>query len=398
MSRRNYDGLNTTLVQQLKNKIEELKQEKERFSELFEQSNDAIFLHDFNGKIFGVNKKTEDLTKYPEKELLKMKIQQLSLKSDQEKVKANFRELFKKGELIFETKIMAKNKEIKDAEISAKIVKQKNISFIQGIARDITERKKAEELLRKEKDKAQNYLNITGVMILVINADRKVALVNKKGCEILGYKEEEIIGKDWFDNFIPKRLRKQIKNVFKKLMMGKVKSVEYYKNPILTKKGERTILWHNILLKNEEGKIIGTLSSAEDITDKRKAEQQIKEISELNKEIIEKLPIGVYTVNKKGIIDYVNPAMARISGVNRNKFLQVRPFKLPTYREIGLAKKIKDIFESRPFSFGPVVYESYYAKKKTIRKFIGIPIKEEGNVVKALVVVEDLTKLRKSSK
>lgn len=77
---------------------------------------------------------------------------------------------------------------------------------------DITERKRIEEALRKERDKAQKYLDIAGVMIVVIDADQKVTLVNKKCSEILGYEDQKIIGKNWFDTFIPERIRNEIKS------------------------------------------------------------------------------------------------------------------------------------------------------------------------------------------
>ena len=56
-------------------------------------------------------------------------------------------------------------------------------------------RKRVEEALQEEKNRAQKYLSIAGVMFLALDADQKVVLINRKGCEILGYKEEEIIGK-----------------------------------------------------------------------------------------------------------------------------------------------------------------------------------------------------------
>ncbi len=64
---------------------------------------------------------------------------------------------------------------------------------------DITERKRIEEVLRQERDKAQEYFDVAGVMLVAIDANRKVSLINKRGCEILGYKEEEIVGQNWFE-------------------------------------------------------------------------------------------------------------------------------------------------------------------------------------------------------
>ncbi|MFC1613101.1 MEDS domain-containing protein [Patescibacteria group bacterium] len=158
------------------------------------------------------------------------------------------------------------------------------------IVTDITERKKAEEALGEEKERAQRYLNIAGAMILVIDADETITLINRQGCEILGYSEDEIIGKNWFDTFIAEPIREEIRGVFRKLMAGEVDPVEYYENPVITKSGEeRFIAWHNTVLKDEAGNIIGTLSSAEDITERKRVEEEKRKTEERYRDVIENI-------------------------------------------------------------------------------------------------------------
>ncbi|UCC95621.1 MAG: PAS domain S-box protein [Candidatus Omnitrophota bacterium] len=150
-----------------------------------------------------------------------------------------------------------------------------------GVVQDITERKKAEEALIKEKEKAEDYLRIAGVMFVAINDKGQVILINKKGCEILGYRQQEIIGKSWFDNFLPKRIKDEVKNVFQKICAGEIEYVEYYENPVLTKNGEeRIIAWHNAALWDDDGKIFGSLSSGEDVTEHKKAEEYSRRLRE----------------------------------------------------------------------------------------------------------------------
>jgi len=142
------------------------------------------------------------------------------------------------------------------------------------LQKEISERKKIQEELIKEKEKAQMYLDIAGVMLVVIDTDRKIAMVNKKGCEILGYEADEIIGKDWFNTCLPERYREQTINVFSKVIHGIVEPFEYYENPILTKNGEeRLIAWHNAMIKDKQGNITGSLSSGQDITENKKAQE-----------------------------------------------------------------------------------------------------------------------------
>ncbi|MBI5741174.1 MAG: PAS domain S-box protein [Nitrospirae bacterium] len=89
------------------------------------------------------------------------------------------------------------------------------------------------------------------MIIVVIGACQDVLLINRKGCEILGYETDEIIGRNWFDNFLPGRNINETKSVFGKLMSGEVGPVEYYENPVLTKGGdERIIAWHNTVFRD----------------------------------------------------------------------------------------------------------------------------------------------------
>ena len=72
----------------------------------------------------------------------------------------------------------------------------------------------------------QEYLNIANVIFIVIQKNHTVELINKKGCDILGYEKEEIIGKNWVDNFIPPEDRENIKKVFNQIIKGRLEEVE----------------------------------------------------------------------------------------------------------------------------------------------------------------------------
>jgi PAS domain S-box-containing protein len=144
-------------------------------------------------------------------------------------------------------------------------------NYVNVYGLDITDRKRAEQALRAERDRAQSYLNLSGTIFVAIGADQNVTLINRKGCETLGRSEEDIVGSNWFDRFVPQRHRERVKAAFVKLMAGQIEPVEYFENPIVTAGGEeRTVAWHNALLTDDEGRIVGTLSSGSDITDQRR--------------------------------------------------------------------------------------------------------------------------------
>lgn len=147
---------------------------------------------------------------------------------------------------------------------------------------DITEKKKAEKEIKKQKERAERYLNLAGVIFIALNRNGEVTLINKKGCETLGCNYSEVIGKNWFENFIPEWLRDDLLPISKQLLNGDTEPVEYYENPILTKNGEeKLIAWHNTILMDETGDIIGHLSAGEDITEKRRMEEQLKQAQKM---------------------------------------------------------------------------------------------------------------------
>jgi len=125
--------------------------------------------------------------------------------------------------------------------------------------------------------RAQKYLDVAGAIVVAIGAQEEVTLINQKGCDVLGYEQEEILGKNWFDNFLPEAFRDETRSVFQRLMAGEIEPVEYFENPVLTRSDEeRIIAWHNTILRDEAGNIIGILSSGEDITERKRAEEEIK--------------------------------------------------------------------------------------------------------------------------
>ena len=151
----------------------------------------------------------------------------------------------------------------------------------QRIRRSEQDRMQAVEDLRKEKDMVQKYLDIAAVILVVIDAKQNITLMNKRGCEILGYDEEEIIGKNWFDNFVPDNEREQVREGFVQFIFGEIEPMEYFENIVSTKSGTvRLIAWHNTVLKDDEGNIVGTLSSGEDITERKKREEELHNLTE----------------------------------------------------------------------------------------------------------------------
>ncbi len=141
----------------------------------------------------------------------------------------------------------------------------------------ITGRRKVEEDLIRERDMAQGYLDVAGVIIVAIDEHANVMLINKKGCEILGYAEGEIVGKNWFSDFVPDDAWWVVKKAVEGLKKETPEHTGYFENPVITKGGqERYILWRYAPL-TEEGAAAGVLFSGEDITERKRMEKALIE-------------------------------------------------------------------------------------------------------------------------
>ena len=166
---------------------------------------------------------------------------------------------------------------------------------------EIEERAKSEHEVLRERDTAQRYMDVAGVMILVLNPDATVALINRHGCQILGYANpREIIGKSWIDSFIPEDRREPTHESYRRLMdSGQADAAfEFYSSPVLTKSGDvRIVAWHNSLLKDDDGRVTGCLSSGDDITERLRVEESLRSSEERFRSIFGAVSEGIFLVD-----------------------------------------------------------------------------------------------------
>jgi PAS domain S-box-containing protein len=148
------------------------------------------------------------------------------------------------------------------------------------IARDVTQRKRADALIRYQRDLAQRYLDIAEVIILVLDRRGRIVRVNRKGCEVLGYGNEqrELLRRDWFSTCIPRAYRRKARESFGRRLTQKSEGPWSYECPVRTLSGqERMVAWHSRILRDEDGRVIGNLLSGEDITERRAAEEALRQ-------------------------------------------------------------------------------------------------------------------------
>jgi len=175
-------------------------------------------------------------------------------------------------------------------------------------------RREVERDLIKERDRVQRYLDVAGVMLLVLNRDGTVRLINKRGCEILGCEERDILGANLFEDCIPEKCRAEALTAFSEVFISGETSKDYYEGLIVTKSGEeRVALWHHRALK-ENGVVVGDLVSGEDITERKMMENFLKE-SETRFRLIHNTAFDAIVIaDSEGRVSECNPAAEETFG------------------------------------------------------------------------------------
>jgi PAS domain S-box-containing protein len=192
-----------------------------------------------------------------------------------------------------------------------------NLQYFYGFITDISERRRIQDAIRIQRDLAQRYLDLAGVMLTVLDPQGNITLINRKGCDILGYAEPELLGKNWLSTCLPERMREDVQNVFTQLMSGDTAPVEYHENPVLTKSGEERILaFHNTLLLDKNSRIAGILFSGEDVTIHKQMEDAVRVSEERFRNLIQNSSDMIRIIDRDGRIAYSSPSTLRITGYN----------------------------------------------------------------------------------
>ncbi len=142
-----------------------------------------------------------------------------------------------------------------------------------GVLFDITNRRQAELDLLAEKNWSEAIICGAPNIIIGLGENSRILIFNRYAEKLTGYAAEEVLGKEWIEVFIPEEMRREIRGIWEQIVAGGY--IEHrYENAIQTKAGEqRVVRWSNTVL-TEDSRFKMVLSIGEDITDRRRAEEE----------------------------------------------------------------------------------------------------------------------------
>ncbi len=174
----------------------------------------------------------------------------------------------------------------------------------------------ANSQLRAELERNQHYLDTVQTIMLALDAAGRITMVNRKGCELLGRCQEELLGQNWFETCLPPLPEmEELRSNYLQVMAGGAQYMEHREYPIQCPDGRRRLIaWHNACLKDGEGRTVGILSSGEDITEKKATEEALRQSEEHFRVMTHAAKDAVIMLDGRGRIIFWNRAAETIFG------------------------------------------------------------------------------------
>jgi PAS domain S-box-containing protein len=187
-----------------------------------------------------------------------------------------------------------------------------------GFLHDITLRRETMAAIRRERDRANMYLEVAQVILVALSADGRVQLINRKGCDTLGRREVELLGRDWLECAVPEDERARVFGYLRRLADNDTERELYFEHDVKAPDGTRRLIaWRCIGLQNASGRLVGYLSSGEDITARRAIEQSMERTRRLLNEAQEIANVGNFEVYlPTATEDFWSPQLYRILHVD----------------------------------------------------------------------------------
>jgi PAS domain S-box-containing protein len=352
--------------------VEKLIENEEKYRNLVENIQDGVFIIQ-DGKFRFVNEAFAKIPGYTVKEIIGMDYYKLVAPEDLDMVEDRYVRMMAGEDVPMEYEfrgIRKKGDEQSIVYMNVGLVNYQGKKAALGTLKDITERKRAEEKLIKSEEKYRTLIETMKEGIITVDKNENITFVNQAACGIFEYSQKELLVKNLKELTTPEEFRK----IIKKTSIRKSGKSDIYELSIIRKDGEARIISVSASpVSGSDGKYQGSFGIFHDITERKRAEDNLIESEEKYRQLAETAKDIILLSDLKGNVKYVNSEGLRNAGYSEKEALQMNVMDMLTKdcipatkeRFIQRRKGINDIF----------VYDAEFLNKKGYK----IPIEVKSN-------------------
>lgn len=283
-----------------------LRVSEERYRNLFENANDVIYVHDLKGNYLSMNHAVERVFGYTQEEAARLNVAQIvapdHLSMVGEKLSRKLHGSEK--ETSYELDCVRKDGTRLTLEVSSTVISENGAPVaIQGIARDVTERKSAEEAIRESENRYRDLFENANDLIYTHDLSGNFTSLNRAGERITGYTRDEALTMNITQVVAPGSLADARRMTAKKIAADVSTT---YDIDILSKDGRLVSLELSTRLIYQKGKAAAVQGIGRDITERRRQDEALKSSELRYRQLGEGIFHQVWTAEPDGTIDYIN--------------------------------------------------------------------------------------------
>ncbi len=292
---------------------EALWESRQKYSSLFQYSSDAIFVHDLDGNIVDVNERTLEMSGRTRSEILGLKVSDLHPPTSLEASERAFQEVAKSGFVNFEIDFLRKDGTVFEAEVSASLFEIQGCKVVQGIVRDITERSKAEQAIRRSEGQHRSLVENINEIIFTLDTRGRFTYISPVLEQTLGYSPDDIIGRP-FNCFVHPDDAPGLLVTLERGLRGTQKTDEVR---VLDKAGETHFVRISCRPNTDGDRLVGLTGIMADITESRMAKAILKESEEMYATLVRTTTDAVTVTDLQGTIKEVSGRTLQLHGYDR---------------------------------------------------------------------------------
>jgi diguanylate cyclase (GGDEF)-like protein/PAS domain S-box-containing protein len=338
-----------------KRAIQNLEESESRYRSLFENANDIIYVHDLEGNYVSMNRAAEQAIGYPREEALRMNMKQIAAPDHLKKARQQLKKKIRGVEQTsYEMDCITKDGRRLTLEINSTTIRKEGVPVgIQGIARDVTERKQTERALQESEAKFRTLAETASDAIITIDDRGIISFVNAGTEKIFGYPAETMIGES-LTMLIPERLRAVHDASLRRYLSSGERNVPWkaVELPGLHRDGHEVELELSFAEYDKDGQRFFT-SVIRDITERKHSQEALKESESRFRDLFENANDLIYTHDLCGKFTSLNRAGERITGYSRDEALnmQISEVVAPEYLEYAERMTVRKLEGELPTSY-----------------------------------------------